>query len=180
MAGAPGVWDRGADGTPSSSDWVVGNFGIAEGHDAGHVASSREGKRMIVREKPGLWDLLTALRGSIVPRVIGPVAGLCAIVDFNKWQATDRSQKVMALDPLASKFESFGWNVREVDGHNHSELIQAMSLCSVGEGSPTAVIAHTVKGKGVSFMEDDNNWHYRIPTANEVILALEELGESGI
>ena len=104
------------------------------------------------------------------------VAGLCVIVDFNKWQATGRSREIMALDPLADKWRAFGWNSIEVDGHDMTTLVNALRQHPASNDRPTAIIAHTVKGKGVSFMEDDNNWHYRIPTAEEVALARSELG----
>lgn len=104
------------------------------------------------------------------------IANLCVIVDFNKWQATGRSREVMALDPLAEKWRAFGWNAVEVDGHDFSSLLGALNQFPAENGRPTAIIAHTVKGKGVSFMEDDNNWHYRIPTVEEVIKAKHELG----
>jgi transketolase len=104
------------------------------------------------------------------------VSNLCVIIDFNKWQATGRSQEVMALDPLAEKWRAFGWNAMEVNGHDYEELLQALSQFPHSNGKPTAIIAHTVKGKGVSFMEDDNNWHYRIPTAEEVVKSKIELG----
>ena len=103
------------------------------------------------------------------------VANLCVVVDFNKWQATGRSREVMALDPLADKWRAFGWNAVEVDGHDMKALFGALQAHPAGDGRPTAIIAHTVKGKGVSFMEDDNNWHYRIPTADEVVNAKLEL-----
>ena len=101
---------------------------------------------------------------------------VCVIVDFNKWQATGRSQEVMALDPFAAKWAAFGWNAIETDGHDIAGLVRLMSGAPAVPGKPTAIIAHTVKGKGVSFMEDDNNWHYRIPTAAEVTTAFNELG----
>jgi transketolase len=104
------------------------------------------------------------------------VSNLCVIIDFNKWQATGRSQEVMALDPLADKWRAFGWNAVEVDGHSYPELLNALAQFPNANGKPTAIIAHTVKGKGVSFMEDDNNWHYRIPTAEEVAQSKIELG----
>lgn len=104
------------------------------------------------------------------------VSHLCVIVDFNKWQATGRSQEVMALDPLVDKWKAFGWNSLEVDGHDFQQLLGALSQFPNANGKPTAIIAHTVKGKGASFMEDDNNWHYRIPTADEVIQAQKQLG----
>jgi transketolase len=101
---------------------------------------------------------------------------LVAFVDFNKWQATGRSEEVLALEPLAEKFRSFGWNVHEIDGHDHSQLLKAINAPYIGQQRPTMIVAHTVKGKGISFMEDDNNLHYRIPTADEVVLAKAELG----
>ena len=104
------------------------------------------------------------------------VGNLCVIVDFNKWQATGRSKEVMALEPLADKWRAFGWNACEIDGHDVAAILDATARCPSADGRPTAIIAHTVKGKGVSFMEDDNNWHYRIPTAKEVALSKQELG----
>jgi transketolase len=104
------------------------------------------------------------------------VGNLCVIIDFNKWQATGRSQEVMSLDPLADKWRAFGWNAMEVDGHNYAELLAAFAQFPNVNCKPTAIIAHTVKGKGVSFMEDDNNWHYRIPNATEVVQSKIELG----
>jgi transketolase len=104
------------------------------------------------------------------------LGNLCAFVDFNKWQATGRSREVLALDPLVDKFRSFGWNVHEIDGHDHAQILQAVADVSPERQQPTMVVAHTVKGRGVSFMEDDNNWHYRIPTEEEVERARIELG----
>ena len=104
------------------------------------------------------------------------LGSLCAFVDFNKWQATGRSREVLALDPLAEKFKSFGWDVHELDGHDHQQILNAVNGVSVRQDRPTMVVAHTVKGKGISFMEDDNNWHYRVPTSEEVKLAKAELG----
>lgn len=103
-------------------------------------------------------------------------SNLCVVIDFNKWQATGRSREIMALDPLADKWRAFGWNVIEVDGHDMAALLNVLQQHPADNGKPTAIIAHTVKGKGVSFMEDDNNWHYRIPTADEVVKSRQELG----
>jgi transketolase len=102
------------------------------------------------------------------------LGNLTAIVDFNKWQATGRSQEVLQLDPLIDKWRAFGWNTLEVDGHDHQKLQQ--ELTKVYSEQPRILIAHTIKGKGVSFMEDDNNWHYRVPTIEEVMAAKQELG----
>ncbi|MFB6356614.1 MAG: transketolase [bacterium] len=98
------------------------------------------------------------------------------IVDFNKWQATGRSQEIMQLDPLPDKWESFGWQTFEVDGHDMEQVLEAIERAQNVGDRPSAIVSNTVKGKGVSFMEDDNNWHYRKPSAEEVKQAHEELG----
>ena len=103
---------------------------------------------------------------------------LAVVVDYNKWQATGRSNEVMMLSPLVKKWEAFGWNAVEVDGHDMGSLIKLLSRVPDGSGKPLAIVAHTVKGKGVAFMEDDNNWHYRVPKAEEVEAAKKELGLS--
>lgn len=99
---------------------------------------------------------------------------LFGIIDYNKWQATGRSDEITALAPLAEKWKAFGWAVIEVDGHDVSALQTALTPVT-GEQRPTMIVAHTVKGKGVSFMEDDNNWHYRVPNADELARALQEV-----
>jgi len=111
--------------------------------------------------------------------MFAPVHGLdnlLVIIDYNKWQATGRSDEIMALQPLRQKWEAFGWSSREIDGHDMGTLVRTLSNLPDGTGKPLAVIAHTIKGKGVSFMEDDNNWHYRVPNEQEVFLARRELG----
>ena len=102
------------------------------------------------------------------------LSNLSVIIDYNKWQATGRSNEVLQLDPLADKWTAFGWNTVEVEGHDIS-ILQKTLEDTISLEKPTCIIAHTIKGKGVSFMEDDNNWHYRVPSENEVALSLEEL-----
>ena len=99
---------------------------------------------------------------------------LIGIIDFNKWQATGRSEEVMMLSPLREKWESFGWETMIVDGHDIPLLGSLLSRYTA-EGKPTMIIANTVKGKGVSFMEDNNDWHYRIPTQDELQASYKEL-----
>lgn len=111
--------------------------------------------------------------------MLAPALGLerlMVVVDYNKWQATARSDETMALAPLVDKWRAFGWDAREVDGHDVRALARLMRELPSGSGKPVAVVAHTVKGKGVSFMEDDNNWHYRTPTEAELAAAKRELG----
>ena len=102
------------------------------------------------------------------------VSSLTVFIDYNKWQATGRSNEVLGLAPLAAKWAAFGWSVQEIDGHDFA-AIEAAVAKSDELGRPKVIIANTVKGKGVSFMEDDNNWHYRIPSAEEVRKAAADL-----
>lgn len=99
---------------------------------------------------------------------------LCIIVDHNKMQAMGHCYEVADHINLANKWKAFGWNVIEIDGHNHNELKVAFG--SLSSTDPTCIIAHTVKGKGVSFMEDNLLWHYRDPQNDEYVKALFELG----
>lgn len=100
---------------------------------------------------------------------------LCVVVDYNKWQATGRSDEVTALPCLREKWAAFGWSSHEADGHDLAALSRLLRAVPDGSGKPVAIVAHTVKGKGISFMEDDNNWHYRIPNDEEVRKAKQEL-----
>jgi transketolase len=103
------------------------------------------------------------------------IGNLTIMVDFNKWQATGRSQEVTSIAPLGAKWKAFGWEAEEIDGHDMETIVARLNE-PPANGTPRAIVAHTVKGKGVSFMEDDNNWHYRIPKAAEVETAFAELG----
>ena len=103
---------------------------------------------------------------------------LIALIDYNKWQATGRSNEVMQLHPLREKWKAFGWQTFEIDGNNMTEIIKTFSNLPFEDQRPKAIIAHTIKGKGISFMEDDNNWHYKIPTYEEVMKTKIELGIS--
>jgi transketolase len=100
---------------------------------------------------------------------------LCAIVDFNGWQATGRSREVLAIEPLEEKWRAFGWRTARVNGHDIAALRAAVGTLA-DDPRPLAIVADTVKGRGVPFMEDDNNWHYRIPTADEVRAAHAAIG----
>jgi transketolase len=100
---------------------------------------------------------------------------LTLIVDRNRLQQGDWTEKTMSLDPLATKWEAFGWAVREVDGHDFAAMLELFNSLPFEPGKPNAVIAHTHKGKGVSFIEDHPGWHHRVPTAAELTTALAEL-----
>ena len=101
---------------------------------------------------------------------------LVAIVDLNGLQIDGKVSDVKCVCPVDEKFRSFGWNVINVDGHNFEELTTAFKEAKSSEGVPTAIIAHTHKGKGVSFMEDNAGWHGKAPSDEELATAIEELG----
>ncbi|MCY7294458.1 transketolase [Alteromonas sp. a30] len=101
---------------------------------------------------------------------------LTVIVDFNKLQGTGRSCDIMQLEDMEAKWKAFGWQTARVNGHDVDALYHVLKSDYIEAGKPRAIIADTVKGGGVSFMEDDNNWHYRIPTEEEVESVAKELG----
>lgn len=103
---------------------------------------------------------------------------LVAIIDYNKLQSLTTTQKTLGLEPLAEKLRAFGWSVQEVDGHNHDQLNQNLSHVPWESGKPSMLIAHTIKGKGISFMENKVEWHYRSPNAEQLAQALAELEAS--
>ena len=103
------------------------------------------------------------------------VDSLVAIVDNNGQQIDGWNRDVMNLDPFNKKWQAFGWYVIEVDGHDLTQLIDAFNQAKLVKGQPTVVIAHTIKGKGVSFMENNPDFHGKAPTAAEVEIALREL-----
>jgi len=98
---------------------------------------------------------------------------LTAIIDDNGLQIDGKVEDVMAVGPLADKWRAFGWNVLEIDGHNFGEIITALKTKE--SGKPTAIIAKTIKGKGVSFMENNPDWHGTAPNQEEYEKAIKEL-----
>lgn len=100
---------------------------------------------------------------------------VCGIIDYNKYQIDGKVCDVMDIEPLKDKWESFGWNVEEVDGHDIEKLMEVLDKVDEEKESPSIIIAHTVKGKGVSFVEESNRWHGVAPTKDELEKALREL-----
>jgi transketolase len=101
---------------------------------------------------------------------------LTAIVDANGIQSFGTVSEVLELEPLPAKFQNFGWNVREIDGHDHDALRAALQPADAAETRPTLVLARTVKGSGVSFMENELRWHYKSANPQELADALVEVG----
>jgi transketolase len=100
---------------------------------------------------------------------------LVVIVDRNYLQQGARTEDTNGLDPLDAKFEAFGWAVRTVDGNDVDALLSVFDAVPFAPGRPSAIVAHTIKGRGVSFIEDRVEWHHKVPTAEQVALALQEL-----
>ena len=101
------------------------------------------------------------------------LGNLTAIIDYNKLQSLDSVANTLGLEPLADKLRMFGCAVQEVAGHDHQKIAQA--LRSIATDKPTIIVAHTIKGKGVSFMENRVEWHYKNPNDEQLALALAEL-----
>jgi transketolase len=103
------------------------------------------------------------------------VDNLTAIVDHNDLQLSGRVCDIMGLEPLADKWRAFNWHVLEINGHDMGEILQALKKAGGVKGKPTVIIAHTIKGKGVSFMEGNVDFHGKAPTPEEAEIALKEL-----
>jgi transketolase len=103
---------------------------------------------------------------------------LVAIVDYNKIQSFGSVKEVLNLEPLADKWRTFGWSAREIDGHDCSQIEAALGSMPFETNKPSVLIAHTVKGKGVSFMENQLAWHYKAPNREQLAQALAELGDA--
>lgn len=103
---------------------------------------------------------------------------LCAIIDYNQLQITGPTAEVCNTDPIDKKFEAFGWAVRHVEGHDFAQMKQTFEEVPFVPGKPSLVIAHTVKGKGISFMENVVKWHHGVPTDEQFAKAMQELDDA--
>ena len=100
---------------------------------------------------------------------------LTVIIDRNTLQLADRTEKIMGLEPLPEKFRSFGFHVIEAEGNNPAKIIEAIDDAKTVKEKPVVVLAKTIKGKGVSFIEDNAAWHHKIPVGDEITSAIKEL-----
>ncbi|PYN59290.1 MAG: transketolase [Candidatus Rokuibacteriota bacterium] len=104
-----------------------------------------------------------------------PLDNLCVILDYNKIQLDNFVKKILDLEPVLAKWQAFGWPVIEIDGHDLDQIAKALDQAEARKGVPTFVVANTVKGKGVSFMENDPEWHGKAPKPAEAIRAIREI-----
>lgn len=100
---------------------------------------------------------------------------LCAILDYNSFQIDGRIEDIMALEPVVDKWKAFGWHTIEIDGHDFKQILDAYNRAETVKGKPTIIIARTVKGKGVSFMEHTHEWHGKAPSKEQSDKALKEI-----
>jgi len=106
------------------------------------------------------------------------LANLCGIIDYNRKQIDGDVEDIMGVRPLADKWRAFRWNVIEFDGHDMADVLKAFAAARAFQDGPSVILAHTVMGKGVSFMADDYHWHGKPPKLPEAEQALKELGTS--
>lgn len=142
------------------------------------LAAKRSGQswRTMVLTSDGEWGEGSNWEAALFAAHHG-LDNLLCVIDYNKLQSLTTIDETLRLEPLHGKFEAFGWAVREADGHDHDALHALMSNTAWSVGRPALVIAHTTKGKGVSFMENKVEWHYRNPTPELLLQALAELAE---
>ena len=145
------------------------------------LAAKRRGEawRTVVLTSDGEWGEGSNWEAALFAAHHG-LDNLICILDYNKLQSLRTVDETLRLEPLHSKFEAFGWAVHEVDGHDHEALTAALEGPPWAVGKPMMLICHTIKGKGVSFMENKVEWHYRNPTPELLEAALAEIeGENG-
>ena len=140
------------DGRPSRVYCVLGDGEIQEGQ---------------------VWE--AAMEAPKLGQPDHPLDNLCVILDYNKIQLDDFVKKVLDLEPVLEKWKGFGWPVLEIDGHDFAQIAKALDQAEAIKGRPTFIVAHTVKGKAVSFMENDPEWHGKAPKPQEGIRAIREI-----
>jgi transketolase len=120
-----------------------------------------------------VWESLMS-----VPKLGAPdhhLDNLCVILDYNGIQLDNFVKKILDLEPIVEKVKSFGWPVLDINGHDLAQIDKALDQAEATKGAPTYIVAHTVKGKGVSFMENDPEWHGKAPKPREAIEAIREV-----
>jgi transketolase len=163
-------WTDGVDFSAGSLGMGL-SFGLGCAIAARMDSSSRETWVMVgdgELQEGQVWEAMMAAN-------FHEVSGLKMIVDRNRIQNDDFVNVQMEVGDVASKISSFGWNVKEIDGHDMGEIVDALKWASDQGTGPSAIVAHTTKGKGISFMEDNPSFHGKAPSDEELSLALEEL-----
>lgn len=151
----------------------------------GHGLSFGVGKALAAKKMKSSWKTFVILSDGELQEgsnweafmfsAFHNLSNLVAVIDFNNLQSLTTVDKTLGVQPLDKKLESFGWNVLTVNGHDHEELRQSLKKACNEKLRPTVIIANTIKGKGVSFMENKVEWHYRTPSKDELIQAIAEI-----
>ena len=149
----------------------------------GHGLPFGVGKALAAKSQGGTWRTFVLLSDgemdagsnweALLFAAHHGLAGLTAIIDYNKLQSLDTVERTIGLEPLVEKLLAFGWHVVEVDGHDHSQILTALK--TIDASRPSMIVAHTVKGRGVGFMENRVEWHYKSPNDEQLTLALAEI-----
>ncbi len=120
-----------------------------------------------------VWE--AAMSGPKLGQPTHPLDNLCVILDYNRIQLDGFVKKILDLEPVIEKWKDFGWPALEIDGHDIGQIDKALDQADATRGKPTFIVAHTVKGKGVSFMENDPEWHGKAPKPAEAVRAIREI-----
>jgi transketolase len=158
---------------------TAGSLGHGLAAGAGIAASGKIDRKafqvFVVLGDGELQEGLVWESAMAIPRL--GLDNITAIIDINRLQSGGAVDDILPLHPLREKWASFGWNTIEIDGHDLGEVVGALDLALTTKGVPTVVLAKTVKGKGVEFMENDNSWHQKTPSEEEYRRALAQLRE---
>lgn len=162
-----------------SSGSLGHGLGMATGMAYGFRLDGHENRRLVVLLSDGecnegsVWESAMFAAANRLDRIL-------AIVDNNNQQAVGRTDELTGFTSYADKFRAFGWAVREVNGHDMGQVLDTLQAFPFEAGKPSAIIARTVAGRGVSFMENQPYWHYRCPSSEDIRNALGELGNPGV
>ena len=172
LQGHPAM-DRKLPGIEVSSGSLGYGLSIGVGAALGHKRENKPNRVYVLmgdgeQQEGSIWE--AAMSASHFG-----LDNLCGIVDLNGLQIDGRVKDIMNVEPLAEKYRAFGWNTIEIDGHDFKQVLAAYGAARAAKGKPTAIIAKTVKGKGVSFMENNADWHGKAPNKEQMAQALKEL-----
>lgn len=151
----------------------------------GHGLPFAVGKALVAKKQKSDWKVFVLLgdgelaEGSNWESALfashHKLDNLVAIIDYNNLQSLTTVAETLGIEPIDKKFQAFGWSAKLIDGHSHDQIFDALHSAPLEKDKPTVLIAKTIKGKGVSFMENSVAWHYKTPTHEQVQIAIEEL-----
>ena len=173
-----GLVEKGARGVEASTGSMGHGLPIGAGMALGAKRSNEKWKTYILMSD-GEMDCGTTWESALIAAHHG-LSNLVVIIDYNKLQAMGATNEILGIEPLRAKWASFGWEVREVNGHDHKKIEQCLTYPPLYRSKPLVIIADTIKGKGVSFMENKVEWHYKNISKEEYKLACEELSSNNL